>query len=229
MKLKHFVLKDFAMKNRHTRLFEEDPPLYFLSGFAMNSYLLINGNSAVLIDVGFSPEEIIEYLQANDLELKAILLTHAHLDHIGGIDEVREVFDVPLFLHQLEKSWLSDPVLNGSEFLPHFGKVTCKPTTIELLSGDTVLEIDDFSFTVIHTPGHTPGGLCYLVNSWLFTGDSLFNRSIGRTDMLGGDSKSLLKSIKDKLFSLPNRVNVYPGHGEKTTIGEEKRLNPFVK
>lgn len=201
---------------------------FVLGDFEVNSYLIINNKEAVLIDVGFEPDVITEYIMTNNLELKAILLTHAHLDHIGGLEEIRERFNVDVYIHRNEAEWLVNPSFNGSKDFPFFGEVMCKPTNNLLTDNDELL-FGDTKIKVIHTPGHTPGGVSYLINRWLFTGDTLFNNSIGRTDLWGGNYKQLIDSIKNKIFKLSNEVIVYPGHGEKTSIKNEKVTNPFIQ
>lgn len=200
---------------------------FVLGDFAVNSYLIINDKEAVLIDVGFEPDVIAEYLIANNLELKAILLTHAHLDHIGGLEEIRDRFNVDVYIHKNEAEWLGNPVFNGSKDLPFFGEIKCKPTN-KLILDNEELVFGEIKIKAIFTPGHTPGGVSYLINKWLFTGDTLFNNSIGRTDLWGGNYKQLIDSIKNRLLKLSNEVTVYPGHGEKTSIKNEKITNPFI-
>lgn len=200
---------------------------FVLGDFEVNSYLIINNNEAVLIDIGFKPSVIEEYIITNNLELKAILLTHAHLDHIGGLEEIRERFNVDVYIHKNEADWLVNPTFNGSKDFPYFGEVKCKPTN-NLLNDDEELIFGDIKIKTIFTPGHTPGGVSYLINKWLFTGDTLFNNSIGRTDLWGGNYNQLIDSVKNRLLKLSNEVVVYPGHGEKTTIKNEKATNPFI-
>lgn len=200
---------------------------FVLGDFEVNSYLIINNKEAVLIDVGFEPDVIAEYIITNNLELKAILLTHAHLDHIGGLEEIRNRFNVDVYIHKNEVEWLENPILNGSKDFPFFGEVKCKPTD-NLLTDNEELVFGEVKVKVIFTPGHTPGGVSYLINKWLFTGDTLFNNSIGRTDLWGGNYKQLIDSIKNRLLKLSNEVVVYPGHGEKTSIKNEKVTNPFI-
>jgi len=201
---------------------------FVLGEFEVNNYLLVNNKEGVLIDVGFEPEPIEQYIKEHNIELKAILLTHAHLDHIGGVEHIRARINAPVYVHEKEKDWLKHPVLNGSEAYPHFGQVICKPADF-LIKDEQILTIGSFSFKIISTPGHTPGGLCYYINSSLFSGDTLFQRSIGRTDLYGGDMWALEKSIKEKLYILPDETIVYPGHGPKTTIDKEKKTNPYIR
>lgn len=200
---------------------------FVLGDFQVNSYLIIDGKEAVLIDVGFNPDQIVEYIEKNNIELRAILLTHAHLDHIGGLEELRDKFNVDIYIHKNEAEWLINPKYNGSEDFPFFGEVICKPAN-KLLTDYEELIFSNIKIKVIFTPGHTPGGVSFLINKWLFTGDTLFNNSIGRTDLWGGNHKQLIDSIKTRLLKLSNEVVVYPGHGEKTSIKQEKITNPFI-
>ncbi|OEF99287.1 hypothetical protein BHF71_09190 [Vulcanibacillus modesticaldus] len=200
---------------------------FVLGEFAVNSYLLIKNQTGVLIDVGFSPKMIEEYIEKEKIRLKAILLTHTHLDHIGGVEGIREKFDVPVYVHTDENKWLSDPALNGSEHFPFYGKVIVNPAD-NLIGYDSEIKIADFKIKAIHTPGHTPGGITYYIKPYLFSGDTLFENSIGRTDLYGGDFDQLLNSIKEKLFVLPDDTIVFPGHGNETSIGKEKNSNPFI-
>lgn len=199
---------------------------FVLGDFEVNSYLIINNKETVLIDAGFEPDVVAEYIMINNLELKAILLTHAHFDHIGGLEEIRERFNVDVYIHKNEAEWLINPSFNGSKDFPFFGEVSCNPAS-KLLTDNDELVFGDLKIQIIHTPGHTPGGVSYLINRWLFTGDTLFNNSIGRTDLWGGNYKQLIDSIKNKIFKLSNEVVIYPGHGEKTSIKNEKTTNPF--
>lgn len=200
---------------------------FVLSAMGVNSYLVIKNQEAVLIDVGLDPEKIIEYLNSQKISLIAILLTHGHFDHIGGIDYLIEKFDVPVYIHQSEKEWLNNPALNGSSSFSFFKDIrsSAEPT---LLFGDSKLRIGNFLFDVIHTPGHSPGGLSYKINNWLFTGDTLFKESIGRTDLGAGNYQQLINSINEKLFKLIDETIVLPGHGEESLLGYEKLNNPYV-
>jgi len=200
-----------------------------LGPIAANCYVLTDEaeKRAVVIDPG-APEDVL--LDALDgLTVEAVLLTHAHFDHIGGVDLVRKTFRCPVWLHPLEADWLGDPGLNGSARWPEVTPpVTTDPPDRELNDGDT-LELIGETFRVLHIPGHSPGSVGFLCGDLLFGGDVLFRRSVGRTDLPGGDPAALGRSISRKLYALPDGVRVFPGHGPATTIGEEKRENPYVR
>lgn len=193
-----------------------------------NVYLVSENGKGVMIDCGCPPEKVLEAAGSKDIEIKHVILTHGHFDHIYYIDQLRGFIDVKVHIHENDAECLSDPNMNGLAHFPVQGSFTFKAADNLLKDGDTI-ECSGLLFKIIHTPGHTKGGICILVNNVLFTGDTLFNASIGRTDFPGGSMSQIVKSIKQKLYTLPDDTTVYPGHGIKTTIGYEKRNNPFCR
>jgi hydroxyacylglutathione hydrolase len=200
-----------------------------LGALQTNAYLVSNTERtrALVIDPGMPDSSLLRRLE--NFEVEAVLLTHAHFDHIGGVQKVRERFGCPVYLHSAEKDWLGDAMKNGSLRWPEATPpITGSPPDRLLADGDE-LQLLGETFRVLHTPGHSPGSVGFLCGDLLFAGDALFRRSVGRTDLPGGNSDQLSKAIRDKLYVLPDNVIVLPGHGPDTTIGEERRENPFVR
>jgi hydroxyacylglutathione hydrolase len=197
-----------------------------VSPIGTNCYIVSEGKEAFIIDPGGDSSDIVS--KVGDLNVKYILLTHTHYDHIGAMNDLIKVFpEAKVGVHILEKDALYDPLKNlscgfGIDF-KYEGKVDA-----ELNDGDTI-DVGKLTVKVIHTPGHTVGGVCYLTENTLFSGDTLFLSSVGRTDLPGGDGVTLLSSIRNKLFSLPGGTKVYPGHMNPTTIAWEKQRNPYAK
>jgi glyoxylase-like metal-dependent hydrolase (beta-lactamase superfamily II) len=182
---------------------------------------------AVVIDPGDEPERIFEALRAHALSPVALLHTHAHFDHIGGSRRVKEATSAPIRLHAADFP-LYDRLAEQAGF---FGLSAEEPLPPDrpIEDGETI-RFGALAVTAIHTPGHTPGSTCYYFErgAVLFSGDTLFRRSIGRTDLWGGDTETILASIRERLYTLPGDLRVVCGHGPDTTIAEEKRANPFV-
>ncbi|WP_026906692.1 MBL fold metallo-hydrolase [Paucisalibacillus globulus] len=200
---------------------------FSLGPLGTNCYILYKGNKAVIIDPGAEGEKVMKWLSTNKLQPLAILLTHAHFDHIGAVDLLRNSYDIKVYMHKDEKLWLENPSLNGSLLFIGEEIVTSAPDVL-LESGPLMLE--SFKFEVFHTPGHSPGSVSFLMHQekLIISGDVLFKRGIGRTDLPGGDYVVIQDSIRNKLYQLEHDIKVFPGHGPETTIGEEKQLNPFV-
>jgi glyoxylase-like metal-dependent hydrolase (beta-lactamase superfamily II) len=193
----------------------------------VNCYILAsNKNSgAIIIDPGSEERKIRQTLEKYKLKPAFIINTHGHYDHIGCDDK----FGVPIYVHKKDLAYVRDSHLNLSGL---FALAYQVKSEIRDLKEDDVIELEDIQLKVIHLPGHTPGGIALLMqkpnNKIIFTGDVLFCQGIGRTDMVGGDEELLIKSIKEKLFTLSDDTQVYPGHGQSSTIGQEKRNNPFL-
>lgn len=201
---------------------------FTLGPLATNAYLLTRPDSdkAVIIDPGMNPAPLINAIQHLDVE--AIVLTHAHFDHIGGVEEIRSLKQCPVYLHRFESDWLTSPEKNGSMRWPEVTPpITASPAEFELSEGQSLTLLGE-TFTVFHTPGHSPGSVSLLYDKHLFSGDVLFNMSVGRTDLDEGSSQQLYHSIHQKLFVLDDDVAVYPGHGPETSIGFEREHNPYV-
>ena len=194
-----------------------------------NCYIVSKTDEAFIIDPGGDAEKIIR--AAKNFDVRYILLTHAHFDHIGGLNEVKEAFpEAKTAVHKLEKEWLYSAELNLSE---NFGLDSVYEQNVDIeLEDGMALDFAGTKIKVLHTPGHTPGSTCfYMENSGksvLFSGDTLFRSSIGRTDFPGGSGRKIIESIKTKLLTLPDETVVYPGHDENTSIALEKKLNPFL-
>lgn len=194
-----------------------------------NCYLLFNEKKeCVIFDPGFDGERLIEYMKQEGFKPIAVLLTHAHFDHIGAVEEVRSHWGIPVYIHELEKDWLMDPSLNGSARYP-MEPISGRPAD-HLFTKEEKVEIGPFTLELLETPGHSPGSLSYYIKEMgsILSGDALFSGGIGRTDLPGGDHATLIESIHQKLFTLPDDTVVFPGHGLSTTIETEKTSNPYL-
>ncbi|MFA5069136.1 MAG: MBL fold metallo-hydrolase [Candidatus Omnitrophota bacterium] len=178
-------------------------------------------HEVIVIDPGSDARVIQGFMKGKGLVPKCIINTHGHIDHIAGNAEL----GLPICIHERDANFLTNPLLNMA---PFYGTLKSSPKASRLLKDNDIIEVADISLRVIHTPGHTPGGISLYHNDIVFTGDTLFAQGIGRTDMPYGSEKEIKSSIRDKLFLLDDSTIVYPGHGEETTIGAEKRTNPWL-
>lgn len=201
-----------------------------LGSIQTNCYIVENPDRSCLVfDPGGDAKKLINLLNTRGLKPAAILLTHAHFDHIGAVDVVRETYKIPVYVHKQEEKWLGDPALNGSQFFPIIEPIKVNPAD-HIINDEGTLKIADFIMSVYHTPGHSPGSVSYYFEKEgvVISGDALFQGSIGRTDLAGGNHSQLLKSIHDKLLTLPEDTYVLSGHGPVTTITNEMDSNPFL-
>jgi len=192
-----------------------------------NCYILASekNKAAIIIDPGAQERKIRQALDKDGLKPGLVINTHGHYDHIGSDDK----FETPVYVHKDDLPLLKDAALNLSGFFSMAYEVKSEIRTME---DGQVIEYEGIKLKVLHIPGHTPGGVALLLQEpeakAVFTGDTLFHHSIGRSDLAGGNEASLIKAVKEKLLVLPEDTVVYPGHGPSTTIAEEKKHNPFL-
>jgi len=202
---------------------------FYKNGFVLGCEETKEG---VVIDPGDEVDGLLDAVTRHGLSIKHILLTHAHLDHVTGVARAKEALGAPVWLHRDDNFLYEAVVQQGQMFgLP----VAPQPKIDKFYEGNDLIRFGRYEVRVRHTPGHCPGGVCLAVNregeseATLFVGDTLFAGSIGRTDLPGGNLDTLLRSIRSVLFAFPDPTVVYSGHGESTTIGREKRTNPFLQ
>ena len=184
-----------------------------LGPLQVNCYIVYENQSCVVIDPGFEPERIMKTCEQLGLTIEAILLTHGHFDHVGGVKKLAEQTDCRVFLHHEEQKLPSYITSGALYYTDTYGE------------GDEI-SLAGMTFTVLHTPGHTPGSVCLRFEDTLFTGDTLFAGGCGRTDLPGGDWNTIRESLR-RLADLPGNADVYPGHGESTTLDNERQENPY--
>jgi len=198
-----------------------------LGSFFVNCYIVGDDKtkSGIIIDPSWEPERIIEHVQKKKLNIEKIVITHGHADHIGALDEIRREFKAPVYIGEKDGIMLTDPVANLSGLS---GEHIMTGSAENFLHEGDVIEVGEFKFKVLETPGHTQGSISLYGHGVVFTGDALFMGSIGRTDFPGGSTKVLLDSIRSKLLTLPENTIVYSGHGMDTKIENERDYNPFL-
>jgi glyoxylase-like metal-dependent hydrolase (beta-lactamase superfamily II) len=198
-----------------------------LGPLATNCYIIGCPETGVgaVVDPGDEGEIILDKLNSLQLQCQYIILTHGHVDHIGALDEVHAATAAQVLIHTGDAERLANPA-RYSVFVPVGSLKT--PGADRLLEDGDKIQVGHITLEVLHTPGHTPGGICLKSGNTLITGDTLFACSVGRSDLPGGDHRTLINSIKTKLLGFDDNTRVYPGHGPASTIGAEKKFNPFL-
>lgn len=193
-----------------------------------NSYIVYSENTkeGIVIDPGGDADILLKSIEENNLNIKYIVLTHGHGDHIGGAKDLKTELNAPIVIHFEDSEMINNPETNLSNIMGT-GDISLKADR-ELKHGD-ILEFGDLKAYVLHTPGHTRGGISIKIGNYLFTGDTLFQGSIGRTDLIGGDYDTLIKSINREILTLDDETIILSGHGESSTVGQEKDFNPYLK
>lgn len=193
-----------------------------------NCYIISNEKEALIIDPGADAGRIQKAITKLAVQPIAILLTHTHYDHIGAVDEIRKAYEIPVYVAPEENDWLPDPSKNLSQMV---GMPVSAGKADHLFSPDETLEIGDFTFKVLATPGHSPGGVSFVFDEseFIISGDALFAGGVGRTDLPGSEPAKLLVGIREQLFTLPGNYTVYSGHGAESTIQKEINTNPFFR
>lgn len=197
-----------------------------LGNFATNTYIIYDENlDAVIIDPAAEAKKIISTIEKNNLKPKFVLLTHGHPDHVGALYELKEKYNLKVYINEKDQEMLET---NSTYFGPMLGLDIKDVKGDFSLKDGQELSLGNLKFKIIETPGHTKGGVCILIENILFSGDTLFLGSMGRTDFPGGNEEEIFSSLK-KLMELPDEIVVLPGHGPKTTIGYERKYNPYVR
>lgn len=195
--------------------------------YAANCYIVYseNTNDGIIVDPGGDADHIMEVIEKNKLNINHIILTHGHGDHIGGVIDLKSSLNVDVMIHEEDAEMLRNGDINLSTTMA-MGSVEIEPD--KLLKDGDIIKFGDLEAEVIHTPGHTRGGICLKIEDILITGDTLFSGSIGRTDLSGGNYETIIRSIKEKLMVLSDNIEVLPGHGGPSTVGRERVSNPFL-
>ena len=199
--------------------------------YQANCYILSNEERAMIVDPGDEVQKIITYIATKGLKPEAIFLTHGHFDHIGALKEVQAKYGIPIYAHKDEKEYFTNPNCNLSYKAGRPPIEFHDLSAFKFIEKDEPIDILEHKIEVLHVPGHSLGSIAFYFkdDEVVLSGDALFKGSIGRTDLIHGNHAQLIKSIKTKLFTLPDSTVVYPGHGMATTIYDEKRSNPFFR
>jgi glyoxylase-like metal-dependent hydrolase (beta-lactamase superfamily II) len=193
--------------------------------FMVNSYLIVNDKKGIIIDPGSGIEPLIKKIKSEKIELEAILATHGHIDHIDGVNIIKKKFNANFYVNNLDANLINTVQVQARAFgVPDPGKII--PDRNLPFSGE--MDLAGLTLQLLHTPGHSKGSVSIKIDNTLFSGDTLFNFSIGRTDLPGGNYEELISSIKNKILIFPDDTQVLSGHGPETTIGKEKKVNPFL-
>lgn len=202
---------------------------HVVGGMEVNCYYLINDETkeCLIVDPGECPDKLLNRITMMEYKPIGILLTHGHFDHIRGVERMRKEYDIPVYAYEKERTLLEDPMMNVSAY---YGP-SCVVKDVNYLKDNEELELAGCKIKVLATPGHTVGGCCYYVeeDNILFSGDTLFCCSVGRSDFPTGNFAQMEQAIRERLFVLPDETIVYPGHMEETSIAYEKKNNPFVR
>lgn len=192
-----------------------------VGAYAANCYILMDEDTkeTAVIDPGEEASNLIKAIKDMDAKVKYILLTHGHADHTGAAVQLKKEFNAPIYINEQDYK-----LIDNGEFM--YGDIA--KNVDKYINEEDTFNLGSIEIKPILTPGHTPGGVCFLVDDMVFTGDTLFAGSIGRTDLAGGNFQTIIKSIKEKLVKLPDDITVFPGHGSESSIGREKVSNPFL-
>src|SRR5713226_9382720 len=191
-----------------------------------NCYILQSEREAIILDPGDEPERILRFVKDLGLNPKLNVATHAHFDHVLGVEQIMQELHIPFAINKEDLVILESMQARVRQFMGF--SVPPPPRVDRFLADGESISMSQETVKVLHTPGHSPGSISLAGQGYVFTGDALFNQSIGRTDLPGRDLDTLIRSITDSLFSLDDETIVYPGHGPETSIGDEKLANPFV-
>lgn len=201
---------------------------YTVGELQVNCYFIIDDKTrkTIIVDPGDEPEKLVFEIEKNRLKPHALINTHGHADHIGGNSYIKSKYNIPIYIHTQDKNSLTDAGINLSASM-YFKKIV-SPEPSKLLNDGDIIKLNEMELLIIHTPGHTPGSICMMLDKkYIFTGDTLFCSSVGRCDLPGGDEQILMDSL-NKLKKLPGNLIILPGHGPECTIANELKHNPYL-